>query len=136
MMIIEHLKSELKRHNLELIAKVDGREGVGFLVGENELYFQPINADAGQRSIKISKQELGSPKINLFVVLVLIIDDKPRAFYLIPSIDLAQSNSEFFIENDVSLMPSLSNWEIKVTSHTVPALAKYSLDNMVEKLKV
>jgi hypothetical protein len=134
-MVIEHLKSELKRHNLELIVKVDGREGVDFLVGDSELYFQSIIADAGQRSIKISKQELGSPKVNLFVVLVLILDDKPRAFYLIPSTDLAQSNSEFFIENDVSLMPSLSNWEIKVTSNTVPALVKYSLDNMIDKLK-
>lgn len=57
MIVIEHLKSELKKYNLELIPKVDGREGVDFLVGNSQLYFQPIiNADSGQRSIKIANK--------------------------------------------------------------------------------
>ena len=37
--------------------------------------------------------------------------------------------------NEVSLMPSLSNWEIKVSINIIPELAKYSLENMIEKLK-
>lgn len=32
-------------------------------------------------------------------------------------------------------MPSLYNWEIKVSSNTIPELAKYALKNMVGKLK-
>jgi len=32
-------------------------------------------------------------------------------------------------------MPSLSNWEIKVSSNTIPELSKYALKNMIDKLK-
>jgi hypothetical protein len=38
-----------------------------------------------------------------------------------------QANSNIFIENNVDLMPSLSNWEIKVSSNTIPYLAKYAV---------
>jgi hypothetical protein len=66
----------------------------------------------------------------------LIIDKEPKVIYLISSKDLTQSNSNIFIENEVSLMPSLSNWEIKISSNTIPELAKYALENMIDKLKV
>ncbi len=33
-------------------------------------------------------------------------------------------------------MPTLSNWEIKVSSNTIPELARYTLENMINKLKV
>ncbi len=128
------IKSELKRHNLELIVKPNGREGVDFLIGDKQLYLQPINKDAAQLSIKISKQDLGQLRGDLFIVLVLVIDKEPRVFYFIPSEALAEPDSDTFIENNVTLMPSLSNWEIKVTSHTIPVLAKYSLENMINKL--
>ncbi len=122
------------RIKIELIDKTDGREGVDFLIGDNQLYLQPINKDAAQLSIKISKEDLGELRSDLFIVLVLIIDKEPTVFYFIPSEALAESNSDIFIENNVTLMPSLSNWEIKVTRHTIPALAKYSLENMIDKL--
>ncbi len=32
-------------------------------------------------------------------------------------------------------MPSLSNWEIRISVHTIPKLAKYSIENMIDKLK-
>jgi hypothetical protein len=32
-------------------------------------------------------------------------------------------------------MPSLSNWEIKVSSNTIQELTKYALENMTDKLK-
>ena len=38
MIALEFLKSELQNHHLELIAEVDGREGVVFLVGDNQLF--------------------------------------------------------------------------------------------------
>ncbi|SEE51642.1 hypothetical protein SAMN04487765_2905 [Tenacibaculum sp. MAR_2010_89] len=90
--------------------------------------------NTAQRSIKISKQDLGVLKDNLFVALVLIMEKQPRVVYLIPSKDLSQTNNDIFIENEVSLMPSLSNWEIKISRSTIPELAKYSLENMTEKL--
>ena len=70
----------------------------------------------------------------MFIALVLIIDKEPKVVYLIPSKQLLQSNSDIFIENEVSLMPSLSNWEIKVSTNTIPELAKYSLENILDKL--
>ena len=81
---IEFLKSELRSYHLESIVKTDGREEVDFLIGDNQLYLQSIDLDTTQRSIKISKQELGELKDNLFISLVLIIDKEPKVTYLTP----------------------------------------------------
>jgi hypothetical protein len=78
------LKPKLESFDLKLIPKPNGREGVDFLIGENQLYLQSIDLDNSQRSIKIKKQDLGELKDNLFVALVLIIDKEPKVFYLIP----------------------------------------------------
>lgn len=135
MNILDFIKSELANFGLKVTSKTNGREGVDFLIGDYKLYLQPIDLDTTQRSIKISKEALGELKDELFIVLVLVIDNEPRGFYLIPSIELQQSNSDIFLENNVKLMPSLSNWEIKVSSNTIPQLNKYSFRNMADKLK-
>ena len=132
--MVKFIKSKFRKFSLELTQKPNGREGVDFLIGGKEIYLQSIDLDTTQRSIKISKQDLGELKHNFFVALVLIIDKKSKVVYLIPSKDLSKSNSNIFIDNEVSLMPSLSNWEIKVSSNTIPELVKYSLENMIEKL--
>jgi len=131
----DFLKSELATFSLELSSKPNGREGVDFLIRDNQLYLQSIDLDTTQLSVKITKQKLGELKDNLFIALVLIIEKEPRAIYFIPSKDLQESNSNFFVNNEVSLMPSLSNWEIKVSSNTIPELAKYALENIFDKLK-
>ena len=133
--ILKFIKSELKKAQIEISQNKNGREGVDFLFGENQLYLQSIDLDTSQRSIKIKKQDLGEIKDNFFVVLVLIIDKEPKVIYLIPSKDLAQLDSNIFIENNVSLIPSLSYWEVKVSSNTITDLAKYALENMIDKLK-
>jgi hypothetical protein len=132
---IDFIRSELKKFDLELISKTNGREGVIFLVGDNQLHLQSIDLDTTQRSIKISKQDLGELKDNLFIVLVLIIESQPRVVYVIPSRQLQESNSNFFIDNEVSLLPSLSNWEIRISSKPIQELEKYALENMIYKLK-
>lgn len=104
-------------------------------VGDKQLYLQSIDLDTTQRSIKIVKQNLGELRDNLFVALVLVIDKEPRGFYLIPSKHLSHSDNNIFINNEVSLMPSLSNWEIKISTNTIPELSKYALENMIDKLK-
>jgi len=133
--MLENIKSELENVDLELIKKPNGREGIDFLIGGNQLYLQSIDLDTTQRSIKITKQELGKLEDSLFIALVMIIDKEPKVVYLIPSEHLTKLDSNIFINNEVSLMPSLSNWEIKVSSNTIPELAKYSLENMIDKLK-
>ena len=49
----KYLKYELEEFNLELTPKSNGREGIDFLIGENQLYLQSIDLDTSQRSIKI-----------------------------------------------------------------------------------
>ncbi|WP_452602695.1 hypothetical protein [Pontimicrobium sp. MEBiC06410] len=132
--LLNSLKSELASFDLELTTKPNGREGVDFLIGDNQLYLQSIDLDTTQRSIKISKQDLGELKDNLLIALVLIMEKQLRVVYLIPSKQLSQSDNNIFIENEVSLMPSLSNWEIKVSSNTIPELSKFSLENMINEL--
>jgi hypothetical protein len=134
--MISFLKSELINFGLELTTKTDGREGVDFLIGANQIYLESIDLDTAVRSIKISKQDLGELNDNLYIALVLIIEKQPRVVYLILSKHLQDSNSNFFVNNEVSLMPSLSNWEIKISSKAVEELEKYALKNMVDKLKV
>ena len=129
------LKSKFKNHNLEFINKTGGREGVDYLIGDNQIHLKSIDLDTTQRSIKILKEELGELKDNLFIALILIIDKEPKVVYLIPSIDLLQSDSNIFINNEVSLVPSLSNWEIKISTNAIPELSKYALDNMIDGLK-
>lgn len=135
MIVLEFLKSELKSHNLELTAKTDGREGVYFLIGNHQIYLQPLDLDTLKQRIKIPKQDLGELNDNLFIALVLIIEQQPRVVYLIPSKQLQDSDNSFFVNNEVSLMPSLSNWEIKISSKSIKELEKYALNNMVNKLK-
>ncbi|MDY8136087.1 hypothetical protein [Aquimarina sp. 2201CG5-10] len=48
---------KLKNVGKELNHKSNGREGVDFLIGDNQLYLQSIDLDTIQRSIKISKQD-------------------------------------------------------------------------------
>ena len=129
------LKSEFNNLGLELTVKLNGREGVDFLVGNNEIYLKSIDLDTSQRSNKIAKQDLGELKDNLFVGIVVVLEKEPKVAYIIPSKDLKQSDSNIFTENDIALMPSLSNWEIRVATNTIPQLAKYALENMVSKLK-
>ena len=99
------------------------------------MYLQSIDLDTTQRSIKIIKQDLGELRKKLFVVLVLIIDKEPKVVYLIPSKELSQLDSHIFTDNEVSLMPSLSNWEIKISSTGLHKLEMYTISNQIEKLR-
>ena len=68
---LEFMVSELNKALIEVSQKESGREGVDFLIGTNEIYLQSINLDTAQRSIKISKQDLGELKNNLFIAFKL-----------------------------------------------------------------
>ncbi len=131
----DYLKFELASLDLELVTKSDGREGVDFLIGNHGIYLQPFDLDTVKQSIKIPKQDLGELNDDLFIALVLIIEQQPRVVYLIPSTQLEDSNDNFFVNNEVSSMPSLSNWEIKISSKSIVELEKYALNNMITKLE-
>jgi len=132
--VLKFMKSELKKAQIDVSENESGREGVDFLIGNKQIYLQPLDLETILQSIKILKQDLGELYDNLFIALVLIIEEQPRVLYLIPSKELQDSNNDYFINNEVSLMPSLSNWEIKISSTTIIELEKYALNNMIDKL--
>jgi len=132
------VKLELLKARLEVYQNESGREGVDFIIKTSidnlhKMYLQPINLDT-ERNVKIPKPELGEPKDNLWVALVLIIDNKAINFYLIPSKIVTTPDDFVFIENEVSSFPHLSNWEIKVFKNAMQKLSEFSLDNMLDKL--
>jgi len=136
---LKFLKLELNKAQIEITPKESGREAVDFLTKTNsgnlhEVYLQPINLDT-ERKVKIPKQKLGEPKDNLWVALVLIIDNEPINFYLIPSKIVTTPDNYIFLENDVSGFPKLSNWEVKVFKNGMQKLSEFSLENMLDKLK-
>jgi hypothetical protein len=53
---VDFIKSELKKNDLKLIPKSNGREGIAFVIGENQLYLQSIDLDTLQRSLKIKNK--------------------------------------------------------------------------------
>lgn len=132
-------KLELMKARLEIFQNESGREGVDFIVKTNsgnyhEIYLQPINLEK-DRSVKIPKQDLGEPKDNLWIALVLFMKEMEPVLYLIPSNQLAEPDDYIFINNDQGERFShLSNWEIKVFTKAIPELSKFALDNIVGQL--
>ena len=83
---LKFTKSELYKAQIEFSTKKSGREGVDFILNTNtdnlhEFYLQPINLNK-ERSVKISKQDLGEPKDTHWVALVLILDNEAINLYM------------------------------------------------------
>ncbi len=134
--VIDFMKSELKKAQIEVSEKESGREAVDFIIkanngNSNQLFFQSIDFGI-ERGIKIPKQDFGELKDNLLIGLVLLIDGEAKVLYLIPSTVFLNPNS-IFKSNDV-MLEHLSNWEISVFSNAIPELSKYALENMTDKL--
>jgi hypothetical protein len=134
--VLKFIKDEFAKAQVEITES--NRVGVDFLINPKgtsyELFVQSINLDKEQ-SIKIPKQDLGELNDYLLIGLVLLIESEARVLYLIPSKDLLQSDNNIFINNEVSLIPSLSNWEIKVFSKGLEQLEIYTISNQIEKLR-
>jgi hypothetical protein len=129
---LEFMKLELKKAQIEVVQKESGREAVDFNIKANkgnsyQLFFKSIDAGT-EKSIKISKQDLGELNENLLIGLVLLIESEAKVLYLIPSTVFLNPNS-IFKSNDV-MLEHLSNWEISVFTNAIPELSKYALDNV------
>lgn len=130
---LEFLNAEFNKAQIEISQQESGREAVDFIIesknGKQYLLFFQFIAFETARSVKIPKQDLGELNDNLLIDLVLLIECEAKDLYLILSKDLSQSNSNIFINNEVSLMPSLSNWEIKISSKGLKQLETYTISN-------
>jgi len=133
------VKLELMKARLEVFANESGREGADFIIKTNsgkyhELYLQPINLEK-DRSVKISKEDLGGARDNLWIALVLFMKEIEPVLHLIPSEVLTKPDNYIFIDNDQGdRFKHLSNWEIKVFTKAIPELSMSALSNMLSKL--
>ena len=131
---MDFVKTELNKAKFTLTTDQSRVEGLDYIITAstgkiNQLRLRSINLDT-ERSIKIQKQDFGEITSNRFLGLVLVIENEPRAFYLIPADTLSKADNSIFFENDISIMPHLSNWEVKIFTSAIPELAKFEISNM------
>ena len=123
-------KLELLRAKLDVFQNESGREGVDFIIttksgNYHELFLQTLELDK-QRSIKIPKLQLGELKDNLWIALVLFMEEEELGLFLIPSKTFTTPDDYIFKDNPQSEMfAHLSNWEIKVFTNGMDELNNY-----------
>lgn len=99
----------------------------------HEVFLQFIDLER-ERSIKISKSQLGPLKDNVWIALVLFMKGIEPIVYLIPSTVFEKPDNYIFLENDQGEKFShLSNWEIKIFTKAIPELSKYTFSEMVKQ---
>ena len=99
--VLDFMKSELNKAQIEVSQKESGREAVDFIITTNkgssyQLFFKSIDA-VTEKSIKIPKQDLGELNDNLLIGLVLLIESEAKVLYLIPSTIFLNPNSIFIV---------------------------------------
>ena len=123
-------KLELLRAKLDVFQNESGREGVDFIIttksgNYHELFLQTLELDK-QRSIKIPKLQLGELIDNLWIALVLFMEEEELGLFLIPSKTFTTPDDYIFKDNPQSEMfAHLSNWEIKVFTNGMDELNNY-----------
>lgn len=128
-------KLELMKANIEVFQNETGREGVDLVIrttvgNYHELNLKPLNLERGS-SVKILKEELGTPKDNLWIALVLIMKNMDSSLYLIPTSALLKLETYTFLDEENL---NKSYWKINVFLEAIPELSQFSLTNIVDQL--
>jgi len=133
------MMAEFMKAKQEVFQKESGREGVDFIVktksgNKHELVLQTLELDK-QRSLKIPKQQLGELKDNLWIVLILFMEEEALGSFLIPSKIFTTPDDYIFKDNPQSeIFAHFANWEIKVFKDGMDKLNEYQLVNQVKNL--
>ncbi|WP_035336919.1 hypothetical protein [Dokdonia sp. PRO95] len=132
-LLLDFVTNELSKAGFTITADIDRVEGLDFLITAptgrtSELQLRSINLHE-EESIKIQKLDYGQVAPHRFLGLVTIINNTPRAFYIIPSATFTTADNEVFFNHPMEMMPHLSHWEIKVYTAAVPKLAQYEISN-------
>ncbi len=135
--ILEFTKSKFKEFDLVIIPKENRSEALIFETTINnekqELLIKSINLDT-EMSIKVPKVEFSKLKENLWLVLVLILENEVRGLYIINSKTVSKPDNYIFIDNETRY-ETLSNYEIKIFRSAFEELSKYSIENMIKSIK-
>lgn len=131
--ILDFVKSELEKIKFTITIDKSRIEGFDYIITAStgkiiQLHLRYINLDSEQK-IKIQKQDLGEIAANRFLGLVLVVENEPRLLYLFPLKIVSKPDDRIFYDNDVKLLPYLSNWEIRIFTVVIPELAKYEVSN-------
>lgn len=115
-----------------------GRAGTDYILKTEKsnihnLYLCSINLDI-ERDIKIPKHKLKDLKDDLWIALVVILQETPTILYLIPSKIFETPDNRIFFDNEIPGMPSLSNWQIKVFTNAIKELSQYEIQNIKDRL--
>lgn len=133
------LMAEFMKAKIAIFQKENGREGIDFIFKTksriyHELYLQTIKIEEKQ-NVSILKSALGEPKDNLWIALVLLIDDIEPVLYLIPSNQLAKPDDYIFLESTQGeRLSHFSSWQIKVFPNGMDKLNEYQFVNQVKNL--
>jgi len=101
---------------------------------EYRILIQEINLNK-ERSIKIQKEDLGEPNANLWVCLVLIMEEMEPTPYLISSLQLTVPDNFIFIYNKLNApFEHLSNYEIKVFKNGMERLNEFTFESRIGEL--
>jgi hypothetical protein len=101
---------------------------------EYGIFIQEINLNK-ERSVKIQKEDLGEPNVNLWVCLVLIMEGIEPTPYIIPSLQLTEPDNFVFIYNKLNEpFEHLSNYEIKVFKNGMERLNEFTFESRIGEL--
>ena len=131
--LLDFVTSELSKAGFTITPDINRVEGLDFLITAptgktSELQLRAIQVKE-EESIKIQKLDYGQVASHRFLGLVTVIEDAPRAFYIIPSATFTTADNVIFFEHPMEMMPHLSHWEIKVFTAAIPKLAQYEISN-------
>ncbi|WP_379953167.1 hypothetical protein [Dokdonia sp. R78006] len=132
--LLDFVTSELSKAGFTITPDINRVEGLDFLITAptgktSELQLRNIKVKE-EESIKIQKLDYGQIAPHRFLGLVTVIEDAPRAFYIIPSATFTTADNTIFFEHPMEMMPHLSHWEIKVFTAAIPKLDQYEISNL------
>ena len=131
--LLDFVTSELSKAGFTIAPDTNRVAGLDFLITAptgktSELQLRSIQVE-DEENIKIQKLDYGQVAGHRFLGLVTVIEDAPRAFYIIPSATFTKADNVIFFEHPMEMMPHLSHWEVKVFTGAIPKLAQYEISN-------
>jgi hypothetical protein len=132
------MMAEFMKAKLAVSKNESGREGIDFMLktergNTHHLYLVTINIKERQ-SLSILKSAIGKPNEQLWVALVLLMDDI-NALYLIPSLQLENPDNYIFLESTFGdRLSHMSSWIIKIFPKGMYRLNEYRLANQTKNL--
>lgn len=95
-----------------------------------EVVLRLLNADKA-RSISINQRAFNyQPRPDLYIFLVLYMDDMQPQLYLIPSMVFTRPDDVFLNHQQTPALGHFANWEIKIFTKGIAQLNHYALDRL------